>query len=186
MSALIKEDPGTVSVTESITKVVKSTAKYVIAGTDPPVDFAKPVHILLKEAVQARWTQVTSDPPVTDVGFSNTWFSDARDIEIVFLHSVDDRNINRRSTDWRFIPMATFVDIHIFARGASVDEEPSHLFKTRQALENVVELYKTQLIPHASVVLESSDYIPERDNQQNVWHWLYSCGVRYAKTMVAV
>jgi hypothetical protein len=186
MADLIKEQNESIGLAESSFRPVTSTTKYVVAGTDPPTDFAKPVHILLKEAVKARWSQVTSYPAVTDIRFSNTWFADYKDLEIVFLHSVDDRNINRRSTDWRYIPMATFVDIHIFARGASVDEEPPRLFRTRQALENVVELYKTQLIPHASVVLESSDYIPERDNTQNMWHWLYSCGVRYAKTMVAV
>lgn len=167
---------------DETSKRVANQQRYVVAGSN--ADFTKPVHILLKEAVRDVWPDVTVDPAAADILFSNTWFTDSRDVEMIFLHSVDDRSLSRRSVDWRFMQIATFVDIHIFARGVSVDEEPSHLFKTRMALENVIETNKTRLIPNASIVLESSNYIPGEDNTQNVWHWLYSCGVRYAKTPV--
>ena len=155
----------------------------VVAGG--AADFTKPVHVLLKEAVQTVWPTITVDPPVSDIGFSNTWFTDSRDMEMIFLHSVEVRDIARRSTNWRFMPMTTFVDIHIFARGNSVDEEPNYLHKMRQALDKLVETNRTTLIPNCAITLESSNYIEEKDNQQNVWHWLYSCSVRYAKVVLA-
>jgi len=160
--------------------------KYVIAGTSPPAWFTKSIHILLKEAVQTAWPTVTVDPPVANIRFTNTWFSDYADIEIVFLHSVDDMSLNRRSVDWHRVPTTTFNDIHLFVRGDSVDEEPALLHKTKAALESVIELNKQTLIPHTVITLESSDYVPERDNQQNVWHWLYSCSIRYHKVITNV
>jgi hypothetical protein len=147
-------------------------------------DFAKPIHVLLKEAVQTTWPSITVDPPVTDIYFSNTWFSDSRDIEMVFLHSVEVRDITRRSVDWRFMPMVTFVDIHLFVRGTSVDSEPEILHKVRNNLDLLIEGNKTTLIPHCEITLENSVYIEEKDELQHVWHILYSCRVGYSKILV--
>lgn len=148
-------------------------------------DFTKPVHVLLKEAVQANWSSITTDPPVTDITFSNTWFTGYGDIHLIFRHSVEVRDITRRSVDWRFMPMTTFVDIHIFVRGNSVEEEPVTMHKVRTALDRLIESKKTTLLSNCSVTLENSNEIEEKnEHQQDTWHWLYSAAVRYTKVLV--
>lgn len=153
------------------------------SGSGPLADFSKPIHVLLKEAVAAAWSSITTDPPVSDIYWSNVWFTDASDVEMIFLHSVEIRDPSRRSVDWAYMSMATFVDIHIFVRGLGMDEEPDLLHKVRIALDKLVETNRETLIPNAVVTLEGSNYITERDNQQNLWHWIYSCSVRYWKVV---
>ena len=152
-------------------------------GTGPLADFTKPVHVLLKEAVAAAWPSITTDPPVSDIYWSNVWFTDSADIEMIFLHSVEVRDPGKRSVGWGLMGMTTFVDIHIFVRGGGMDEEPDLLHKVRTALDKLVETNRLALIPNTLVTLEGSNYITEHDNQQNLWHGIYSCSVRYWKVV---
>src|SRR5215212_7707768 len=105
------------------------TLKYVVAGTSPPAWFSKAPHILLREAVATQWAATITDPPITYINFNNTWFSDSSDFEFNFIHLRDDHNPNRRSTDWNRRNTTTFVDVHLWVKGSSIDEEPPWLYK---------------------------------------------------------
>ena len=147
-------------------------------------DFSKPVHVLLKEAVQANWPSITVDPPVTDITFSNNWFTGYGDLHLIFRHSVEVRDLSKRSINWRVIPMTTFVDIHIFVRDNNIEGEPPVLHKIRSALDKLIETNHTTLLTNCSVTLENSNDVEDKNEEQDTWHWLYSCAVRYTKIVL--
>jgi hypothetical protein len=157
--------------------------KYVVAGTSPLAWWSNDLHLLLKDAVKAKWTTDITDPPVAYVNFNDDWFTDSQDIEFTFLHLRDDFNPNRRSVGWNRRNTATFIDVHMFVRGMG-NTQPAYVYKAKKAFEDIIELNNTTLLAPAIVTIDTMDPMKEHDHQRTMYHYRFSITVWYDKVKV--
>jgi hypothetical protein len=154
---------------------------YGVAGTSPFGKLAKPAHLLLKDAVETNWNTFSgSDPPATDIYFLGAvaW-RDYGDIQFSFWPGNNVRPTLGRSTGGGRIPEHAYVSLHIWVRGASMDEEPAALAKVRSALEQMIDTKQTSLLPPLIVTIDRADPAPPENAEDTTWHWQYNILVRY-------
>lgn len=81
--------------------------------------------------------------------------------------------------------MFSYVDVHVFVRGAGGDEEPDTLLKTENALKTIIDTSATTLIPNCRVSIDRtfpSSRLGENDManvNETVWHSVYSIELYY-------
>ena len=158
--------------------------KYVVAGTSPLSWWSKSVHILLKEAIIAKWTTDILDPPVAYVNFNETWFTDSADLEFTFEFIREEPK--ERSIGWNRYNYATFVAVHMWVKGSSVSEEPDYVHKCKTAFENLIELNNRTLLAPAIVTIDHADQIKDPDHRQHIYHYEFDITVWYDRVKVNV
>jgi len=193
MPSIIGNTNESVAVGEARNKLI-TTHNFGVAGTNPLSDYAQRINVLLCDAIKAKWDDtlygVDEDPSPgfpsvanNDLIFLNTWFTGSKDIELIFKEALDDKPALMRSTDWRYQGHITTVDIHAFVRGAGGDVEPEDVGAVNRALETIIALNHTTLIPNAVVNVAFSQPAPteNQDDFQTLWHTLMKVRVQYFK-----
>lgn len=182
MSDIVKVRDETINISESV-RAVMNSGTYGVAGTSPLADYDKRINVLLCDAFIARWATTITEPMQSDINFLTSWYTGSKDIELIFRQNAVDRNTSMRSTDWRLQGVRTFVDLHIFVRGAGGDAEPDTMRAVENAVERVIETNHDRLIPHASCactsIVPASDELI--DDLQTLWHSIMTVEVVYWK-----
>jgi hypothetical protein len=160
--------------------------KYVVAGTSPLAWWSDSVHILLMNAIAAKWATDVTDPPVAYVLFNDTWFDDHSDLTFSFKFLRDDFNLNRRSVGWNRRNTATYIDVHMWVKTKTLATDANYVYKCKKAFEDIIELNNNTLLAPAIVTIDDVTEIPEQDHKQDVVHYVFSVTVWYDKVKVDI
>ena len=170
-----------------------------LAGTDPIADLTARVNVLLMNAVKTKWNQTVHgtsyDPPPapqpypldTDIYWLPTWTTGSKDIQLIFKEEFTDLPSQLRTTDWRLQGYVSTVNIHVFVRGDSKDQEPVILGTIIRGIEKVIAIHKTSLIAKAWCEVTGVLQGPQdrTDALQTHWHHIVRVRVHYFKIVIS-
>jgi hypothetical protein len=152
-------------------------------------DWDKDLFIKLKDAVETAWpsmvTALPDTPPSFDgsgnpyIYFLSAWPRLYGDIAFSFIQSITLPT--SRSLGWHHSRMVSWVDVHLMIQGISRDEAPDVSWKVKRAFQHLIKLNATTLIPNAIVSIDRCDYIPNEEDNDLVWHWVYAIPIVYSE-----
>jgi len=170
------------------------SSTFGIAGSAPLADYTSRINVQLMDAIKNSWDSVVYDnvtPPLpypaqSDIIFGNSWFTSGGDIEMIFKQNFEDMPKTLRgsaSTDGRFQEHIITVDVHIGIRSEGLDVESPLVATMVNALDKIISLNSTTLIPNANVVLASTQLGPSEKltSRETWWHVLCKCRVVFWK-----
>jgi len=168
---------------------------YGIAGTEPLQQLDKSIHIMLEEAVQAKWDQyadvVTTDPltvypPASRIWFNHAWNDDHHDMAITFRKGQGDKAPERRSLDWSVVDVIDYVIVHVWARSNTVESEPSYYYKMIRIFMKLIEAERDTLIPNVVFNIASDNPASDPEPEPKMWHHQIMVRVRYKERRIVV
>jgi len=183
MSSLLGNSNDTVGISETTRKIKSS---YGVASDSVFLqDYQQSINILLKDSIKSKWDTYTLDPPASKILFSEVWFTQSKDIEIVVLNGFTDKPQVRGSvtTDRRMQKVIQNVDIHIGVRSRGGDVEPPVLNKVINALDEIISLNKRTLVDNlvCEVVSVQQGPTERSESRQTFWHKLMKVRTFYWK-----